>query len=268
MSILEVEAVGITFGGLVAVENVSFKAEAGQILSIIGPNGAGKTTLFNIVSGVYRTNNGALRIDGVPVTGLPPHRLAQRGMSRTFQNLQIFGRMTALENVLVGGHRHAGLSVFHYAFRLPGCVGQDKAMAAAAQVLLDKVGLGEYATAPAASMPYGALKRLEIARALACQPRILLLDEPAAGLNEAETVVLERLLRDIAKSGVALVLVEHDMKLVMNISDRVLVLDRGRMLMEGRPTEVARDPRVIEAYLGSSFGIGDTDEKQSEVGHA
>ena len=250
MSLLVAQDLGIAFGGVVAVDGVSFSAAPGQVLSIIGPNGAGKTTLFNLVSGLYRARRGRVTLNGEDVTGAQPQVLAAKGLSRTFQNLQVFGRMTACENVMVGRHLRERCSLLPALFRTPSVTRQNRETRAAALALLDDVGLRNAADIPAGSLPYGACKRLEIARALAAEPRVLLLDEPAAGCNAVETEEIDHLIRQVADRGVAVVLVEHDMKLVMKISDRILVLERGRPLAEGTPREVRDDPRVLEAYLG------------------
>jgi branched-chain amino acid transport system ATP-binding protein len=250
MSVLAVDGVGIAFGGLVAVDGVGFTVAAGEVLSIIGPNGAGKTTLFNLVTGLYRPQRGTVTLDGKPVTGLPPHLLARRGLARTFQNLQIFFRMTALENVMVGCHLSERSPLLSDLLGLPVTRRQDRATRDRAMAILERVGLAAEAATPAGSLPYGVLKRLEIARALAAEPRALLLDEPAAGCNAVETEAVDTLICEIARTGVAVVLIEHDMKLVMRISDRILVLAQGRRLAEGRPREVRDDPAVIAAYLG------------------
>jgi branched-chain amino acid transport system ATP-binding protein len=250
MSILKATDIGISFGGVKAVDGVSFSVSPGQILSIIGPNGAGKTTLFNIVSGVYAASRGSIHLADEDVTELAPHKLAARGLSRTFQNLQIFQRMTACENVMVGRHLREKCSLLSALFRTPAVTRQNRETRTAALDLLAYVGLKDVADVPAGSLPYGACKRLEIARALATEPRVLLLDEPAAGCNAVETEEIDHLIRQVADRGVAIVLVEHDMKLVMKISDRILVLERGRPLAEGTPREVRDDPRVLEAYLG------------------
>jgi branched-chain amino acid transport system ATP-binding protein len=249
-AVLEAEGLGISFGGIKAVDGVSFRAEAGKILAIIGPNGAGKTTLFNMASGVYLPKAGAVRLAGENVTGMEPHLLAARGLSRTFQNLQVFFRMTAAENVMVGRHRHEKRSVLAHLLALPSVARQNRATREKALELLEVVGLAAQADTAAGSLPYGALKRLEIARALAAEPKALLLDEPAAGCNPVETEEIDRVIQQIAGQGVAVVLVEHDMKLVMKISDRILVLDHGRPLTEGTPAEVRAHPEVIRAYLG------------------
>ena len=250
MSVLAVEDLGIAFGGVKAVDGVAFAVSGREVLSIIGPNGAGKTTLFNLVSGVYRASRGRVALLGDDVTGATPEALAARGLSRTFQNLQIFARMSAVENVMVGRHLREHTGILADLFGLPSVTRQNRATRAAALDRLEAVGLVADADRPAGALPYGALKRLEIARALASEPKVLLLDEPAAGCNAVETQEIERLVRRIADTGVAVVLVEHDMKLVMRISDRVLVLDRGRPLAEGPPQVVRENPAVIEAYLG------------------
>jgi branched-chain amino acid transport system ATP-binding protein len=250
VSVLAVGDLGIAFGGVNAVDGVAFAVSGGEVLSIIGPNGAGKTTLFNLVSGVYRASRGRVALLGADVTGATPEALAARGLSRTFQNLQIFARMSAVENVMVGRHLREHTGILADLFGLPSVTRQNRATRAAAMDRLEAVGLVADADRPAGALPYGALKRLEIARALASEPKVLLLDEPAAGCNAVETQEIERLVRRIADMGVAVVLVEHDMKLVMRISDRVLVLDRGRPLAEGPPQIVRENPAVIEAYLG------------------
>jgi branched-chain amino acid transport system ATP-binding protein len=251
--ILAVQGLSIAFGGVKAVDDVSLSAFPGEIHSIIGPNGAGKTTLFNLISGVYQPGGGRVSLGGQPVTGLAPEALAARGLSRTFQNLQVFFRMTAAENVMVGRHRHEKGLVFSHLLALPSVARQNRESRERALALLDRVGLLAYADKAAGSMPYGALKRLEIARALATEPKILLLDEPAAGCNAIETEEIDRVIHDVARSGIAVLLVEHDMRLVMRISNRVTMLDRGKSLISGKPEAVRSDPRVIAAYLGT-FG--------------
>jgi branched-chain amino acid transport system ATP-binding protein len=250
MSILEAEDIGIHFGGVVALQGVSFAVEPGEVFSIIGPNGAGKTTLFNIVTGIYKPDSGRIKLDGAAITGMPPHRLVRLGMARTFQNLQIFFRMTALENVMVGCHLYERSWFAADLLGLPSVFRQNRATEAEALSLLARLGLEEHAQTVAGSLPYGVLKKLEIARALATRPKILLLDEPAAGCNAVETGALEAFIAGIAASGAAVVLIEHDMKLVMKISSRILVLAQGRRLTEGTPAKVRADPAVIAAYLG------------------
>jgi branched-chain amino acid transport system ATP-binding protein len=248
---LEVDHVSIAFGGVRAVDKVSLTVERGLVFSVIGPNGAGKTTLLNILSGLYVPQEGRVRLAGQDVTGLATHRLARLGLSRTFQNLQIFFRMTALENVMVGRHLHESTSTLGDLLHLPPVGRQNRCTREAARAALAQVGLADHADRPAAALAYGSLKRLEIARALAAEPNVLLLDEPAAGCNPVETQQLGRMIRKIAEAGVTVVLVEHDMRLVMNISDRIHVLANGRTLAEGSAAEVRSNPAVIEAYLGA-----------------
>jgi len=251
MNMLAVERLSIAFGGVAAVDQISLSVEPGTVFSIIGPNGAGKTTLFNIVSGLYVPHEGRVFLAGRDVTGLATHRLARLGLSRTFQNLQIFFRMTALENVMVGRHAHETTGILAELLHLPSVHRQNLNTRTSALAALAQVGLADHADRPAASLAYGSLKRLEIARALAAEPRLLLLDEPAAGCNPAETQQLEKTIRQIADAGMTVVLVEHDMRLVMNISDRIHVLANGRTLAEGTAAEVRANPAVVEAYLGT-----------------
>ncbi len=250
MTMLRVEGLNKLFGGLHAVQNVSFSVEPGTIHSIIGPNGAGKTTLFNLVTGLYPPTSGRIYFEDQDITGLPLHRRAARGLSRTFQNLEIFFNMTALDIVMVGRHLHCDSRFLPSFLRFRRIVRRDAECREEAAELMRFVGLGEYIGAESASLPYGALKRLEIARALATAPKMLLLDEPAAGLNPAETKAVDVLIQKVAESGVTVVLVEHDMRLVMGVSDHILVLDFGRKLAEGTAAEVRRDPKVVVAYLG------------------
>jgi branched-chain amino acid transport system ATP-binding protein len=254
MSMLSTQGLGIDFGGVRAVDDVSLSVEAGEIFAIIGPNGAGKTTLFNMISGLYQAPRGRVMLEGQDVTNLPAHVLAARGLSRTFQNLQMFFRMTALENVMVGRHLHENRNVFAHIFRMPSVVIQNRASRRRAEELLALVGLSKLGNRPAGELPYGALKRLEIARALASEPKVLLLDEPAAGCNAVETEEVDAVIQTIAAQGITVVLVEHDMRLVMKISNRIHVLDQGRTLAQGTAQEVRANPAVIAAYLGAHAG--------------
>ncbi|MEO5337600.1 MAG: ABC transporter ATP-binding protein [Magnetospirillum sp. WYHS-4] len=251
MTVLRVEGIGKEFGGVHAVDDLSFTIKRGDIHSIIGPNGAGKTTLFNLITGVYTPTAGRVFFEDLPIEGLAPHELAARGMSRTFQNLQVFFNMTAVENVMVGMHLHLDRRFLPALFRLGGMERREREAREEARELMRFVGLGAFLDAHASAMPYGALKRLEIARALAAKPRLLLLDEPAAGLNASETQAIDELIRKVSETGITVVLVEHDMRLVMGISDHILVLDNGRKLGEGKAAEVRADPKVIAAYLGA-----------------
>jgi len=233
------------------MQDVSFTVRAGSVHSVIGPNGAGKTTLFNLISGVYEPTRGEILLDGENVAGLAPDQLARRGMSRTFQNLQVCMNMSAVDNVMIGAHLSLASSLFAGMLRTPSLRRADAACRDRALELMAFVGVAQYATSDASQMPYGALKRLEIARALAASPKLLLMDEPAAGLNHTETAEIETLIRRIAETGTTVVLVEHDMKLIMGVSDRILVLHYGKRLALGTTQEVRSHPDVISAYLGA-----------------
>lgn len=250
MSLLRVERLSCSFGGVRAVDGVSFAITKGMVHAIIGPNGAGKTTLFNLITGVLRPSSGRILFEERDITGAPPERLARLGIARTFQNLQIFFDMTVRENVLVGRHRHLERGFLSCLLHTPALRQSERRAREIVDLLLERLGLARWADARADSLPYGALRRLEIARALASEPKLLLLDEPAAGCNDSETRELEGILRQIAADGPTIVLVEHDMRLVMNLAERILVLDHGRQLAEGTATDIRHNPRVIEAYLG------------------
>ncbi len=250
MSLLEVRDVTRRFGGLTAVDNVSFDVHEGSIKAIIGPNGAGKSTLFNVLTGFDQPCEGTVSFKGSELTGERPHKVVLRGVARTFQNTQLFEEMTALENVLVGRHARTKTGFLAAALRLPGTRSEERLARQEAERLLRLVGLEEWSESPAADMPHGLRRLLEIARALATGPTLMLLDEPAAGLNNSETSRLADALYRIRDAGVTLVVVEHDMGLVMEISDEIVVLDRGSKIAEGPPRLIQKDPEVLRAYLG------------------
>lgn len=250
-TLLEIHNLTKQFGGLKAVNDVSFSITRGAIHSLIGPNGAGKTTLFNLVTGLYVPTSGAIRFDGKDITGLAPEKLARLGISRSFQNLQVCMRMTVRDNVMVGAHGALGDSLLQGMFRFGSAGRKDADETRNADSLMRFVGIEDFADVIAADAPFGVLKRLEIARAMAARPRLLLLDEPAAGLNQTERVALETLIRDIARSGITVLVVEHDMKMVMSLSDHVVVLVNGAKAAEGTANEVRSNPDVIAAYLGA-----------------
>jgi branched-chain amino acid transport system ATP-binding protein len=251
MSWLRTEGVAREFGGVRAVDDLSFGIERGKVHSIIGPNGAGKTTLLNLLTGIYAPSAGRIYFDGRDLTGRAPHEFAAHGIARTFQNLQVFFNMSALENVMVGRHLREHRGLWAALLHTPRLAAGERACRDEARELAAFVGLDAWADAEADALPYGALKRLEIARALAARPQLLLLDEPAAGLNPTETMEIHALIAKLAGRGITVVLVEHNMRLVMGVSDRILVLDYGRRLAEGDPEAVRNDPRVVEAYLGA-----------------
>ncbi len=251
MKLLRAEGLTREFGGVLAVADLAFEIEAGSVFSIIGPNGAGKTTLLNLLTGIYRPSSGRVLFEGRDLTGRAPYRFAAAGIARTFQNLQVFFNMSALENVMAGRHLHERCGLAAALLRFPALARTERDSREEAERLLRLVGLGDWVGAQADAMPYGALKRLEIARALACRPKLLLLDEPAAGLNPTETHAINALISDLAASGITVVLVEHNMRMVMEVSDHILVIDYGRWLAEGSAEQVRNDPKVIEAYLGA-----------------
>jgi branched-chain amino acid transport system ATP-binding protein len=249
-TILGLEGVTKRFLGLVAVDNVSFDVKRGEVFALIGPNGAGKTTLFNCITGMFPPSNGRVTFAGHDITGSKPHRVAHLGIARTFQNIRVFGAMTVLENVLTGMQVQLRSSAFAVVARLPSFRREEKAAVVRARAALEFVGLSARAEDRAAALAYGDQRRLEIARALAPSPRLLLLDEPAAGMNPAETATLAGLVRGIAAAGTTVLLVEHDMGFVMGLSDSVTVLNFGRLICHGTPEAVRQERTVIEAYLG------------------
>jgi len=254
---LHVENLQKSFGGVQALKGLSFKVPSGIIKAIIGPNGAGKTTLFNVITGIFPPNGGAIALNGMSIEGRKAREIARLGVSRTFQNVEVFGRMTVLENVMVGRHIQSRAGIISTGLRLVGMRREERQIRESAMQHLAFVGLENRATELAANLPLGEQKLLEVARALATDPKILLLDEPAGGLNTRETEGLAALIHRILEQGITVVLVEHDMNLVMDISDEIMVMNFGEKIAEGKPKQIKNDPLVIEAYLGEEVDYSD-----------
>jgi branched-chain amino acid transport system ATP-binding protein len=254
--ILKVSGLTMDFGGIRALNSLDIDVNSGEIVALIGPNGAGKTTFFNCVTGIYAPTEGEVYLTSpgssasVSLKGLKPNQVTEKGLARTFQNIRLFAKMTVLENVMIGRHCRTKAFILGAVLRNPSTVKEEKEIVDTSYGILEKVGLEQYVNEFAENLPYGAQRRLEIARALATEPLLLLLDEPAAGMNPQETIELEKLIKEIASEGQSILLIEHDMKLVMSLSDRIFVMDYGKKIAQGTPAEIRKNPEVIKAYLG------------------
>ena len=254
--VLEAKNISVEFGGLKAVDDVSFAIPDRSVVSLIGPNGAGKTTFFNVLTGLYKPTSGFVTYDNEDITGLVPHKIAERGVARTFQNIRLFGLMTAEENVMVAMHSHLKAGLIGTIVGTPKQRSEEREARAEAQALLNFVGIGKTAKEFARNLSYGDQRRLEVARALALRPKVLLLDEPTAGMNPQESAVFVDFVYKVRdEKNIAILLIEHDMSVVMKVSERITVLDRGSKIAEGSPAEIKSNPRVIEAYLGKSAEV-------------
>ncbi|HEX7749489.1 MAG TPA: ABC transporter ATP-binding protein [Bordetella sp.] len=263
-TLLELDNVGISFGGLRAVDQLGFRIERGQIVALIGPNGAGKTTVFNLITGVYKPTDGHVRWRGRDVTGLAPHRIAELGIRRTFQTIRLFSDMTVLENVIAGQHLHIRQRWWQGLLNTPAQRREEQVLVDKAMAVLERLDLADVANEEATSLAYGVQRRVELARCLVADPELIILDEPAAGLNENESAELNATIRAIRDSGVTVILVEHDMSVVMNVADNIVVINFGKKIAEGNPDAIRSNPLVIEAYLGQD----DEEEALAHEGQA
>lgn len=263
MALLDVKGITKVFGGLVAVENVEFKVNEGEIVSIIGPNGAGKTTIFNMLTGVYKVNGGTIEFEGKEIQNKQPREIVKAGIARTFQNIRLFPTMRVIENVLVGEHIHVNYNFLDLLFKTKKYREEEKKAAERAIELLESLELGDEIDNYAKNLPYGMQRKLEIARAIATEAKLIILDEPAAGMNPQESEELKEFILKLRDRGQTILLIEHDMSVVMDISDRIYVIDHGRKIAEGLPKEIAVNPRVVTAYLGSG-GVKKDDDAEKE----